>query len=119
MLPNHNKRIQQHTGYCTLHSTFNHKTQHHCRTFSKSCKLIQMASTTKQMKYNYSLKIHKQMSLQYKNKTQSIPQNTKHSSLHIYKNSSHSQTRRRASNLHLKNISFSQLNTTNTFPIEL
>ena len=34
--------------------------------FSKSCNSMQMASATKQMKYNYSLKVHKQMSLQYK-----------------------------------------------------
>ena len=31
------------------------QTQHHQITFSKSCKLMQMASTTKQMKYNFHI----------------------------------------------------------------
>ena len=52
-------------------------------------------------------------------KTQSIPQNTRHSSLHTFQNRLQLQTRRRPPNIK-NNISFSQLNTSNnTFPIEL
>ena len=48
-----------------------------------------MAFTAKQMKY--ISRCHNNT----RDKTQSIPQNTKHSSLHTYQNRLHSQTRRR------------------------
>ena len=78
-----------------------------------------LPSATKQMKYNYSLKIHKADVLS----TQETKLNQSHRtpnilSLHTYQIRSHSQTRRMPLTYIKNNISFSQLNTSKTFPIE-
>ena len=78
--------------------------------FSKFCNLIQMASTTKQMKHNYSLKVHKQTSQQYKR--QNLINPTKHQRFLTLHLSEQIATQGGGLLIYIKNnISFSQFNT--------
>ena len=77
MLQNHNTVVQTHCAAdnttLLLTNHFYKQTKHHQRTSSKFLNSMQMASATKQRKYNCSFKIPKLSYNKTKIKTESVP----------------------------------------------
>ena len=120
MLPNHKKNYNN-LWYYTLYSTFNQITQTNRTSPNNFLKVLQLianciSNKTEETQLHIKNTHSDVITLQ---ETNSIPQNTKHTSLYTYQNRLHLQIRKGLLTYIIENISFSQLNTSNTFLIEL
>ena len=90
--------------YCTLHSTFKHRTQTNTTSSKNFLKVLQLnANGIHNKKDEIELLMKNTQAdviAMQESKLKSIPQNTKHSSVYTYHNKPHSQTRKRPPNLH-------------------